>query len=93
MFKTIVEQIIQEILAWLKKLWFESKLKARLKMIEIENQIEAERELEEHFTPLYTEEPVDPELQPGESAKLGGAMRLTAKWHNKEKINNTDESV
>jgi hypothetical protein len=25
--------------------------------------------------------------------KLGGAMRLTAKWHNKEKINNTDESV
>jgi hypothetical protein len=93
MFKTIVEQILQEILAWLKKLWFESKLKARLKMIEIENQIEAERELEEHFTPLYTEEPVDPELQPGESAKLGGAMRLTAKWHNKEKINNTDESV
>ena len=81
MFKTIVEQLIQEILAWLKKLWFESKLKARLKMIEIENQIEAERELEEHFTPLYTEEPVDPELQPGESAKLGGAMRLTAKWH------------
>jgi len=93
MFKTIVEQILQEILAWLKKLWFESKLKARLKMIEIENQIEAERELEEHFTPLYTEEPVDPELQPGESAKLGGAMRLTAKWHNKEKINNTDASV
>ena len=81
MFKTVFEQLLQEILAWLKKLWFESKLKARLKMIEIENQIEAERELEEHFTPLYTEEPVDPELQPGESAKLGGAMRLTAKWH------------
>ena len=81
MFKTMFEQLLQEILAWLKKLWFESKLKARLKMIEIENQIEAERELEEHFTPLYTEEPVDPVLQPGESAKLGGAMRLTAKWY------------
>ena len=91
MFKTIVEQLLQEILAWLKKLWFESKLKARLKMIEIENQIEAERELEEHFTPLYTEEPVDPELQPGESAKLGGAMRLTAKWH--ESSNESDKTI
>ena len=85
------EQLLQEILAWLKKLWFESKLKARLKMIEIENQIEAERELEEHFTPLYTEEPVDPELQSGESAKLGGAMRLTAKWH--ESSSESDKTI
>ena len=77
----MIKQLFQEVLTWLKTLWFESKLKARLKMIEIENQIEAERELEEHFTPLYTEEPVDPVLQPGESAKLGGAMRLTAKWY------------
>jgi hypothetical protein len=91
MIRTLFNDFIEAVIAWLKKLWFESKLKARLKMIEIENQIEAERELEEHFTPLYTEEPVDPELQPGESAKLGGAMRLTAKWH--ESSSESDKTI
>ena len=93
MIRTLFKDIIEAVIKWLKRLWFESKLKARLKMIEIENQIAAERELEEHFTPEYTEEEVDPVLQTGESLKLGGAMRLTAKWHNKENINNTDEAV
>ena len=93
MIRTLFKDIIEAVIKWLKQLWFESKLKARLKMIEIENQIAAERELEEHFTPEYTEEEVDPVLQTGESVKLGGAMRLTAKWHNKEKINNSDESA
>lgn len=87
----ILKSIVDAVIKWLKKLWFESKLKARLKMIELENQIEAERELEEHFTPLYTEEPVDPELQPGESAKLGGAMRLTARWH--ESSSESDKTI
>ena len=81
MIKQLIGEILTEIIEWLKKLWFESKLKARLKMIELENQIEAERELEEHFKPLYSEEPVDTELQTGESAKLGGAMRLSARWN------------
>jgi len=89
MIRTLFKDIIEAVIEWLKRLWFESKLKARLKMIEIA----AERELEEHFTPEYTEEEIDPELQTGESLKLGGAMRLTAKWHNKKKINNTDGSV
>lgn len=83
----ILKSIVDAVIKWLKKLWFESKLKARLKMIEIENQIEAERELKEHFTPLYTEKPVDPGLQTGASIGLGGEMRLTAKWHNDEKDN------
>ena len=87
MIRQLIGEILTEIVRWLKKLWFESKLKARLKMIEIENQIEAERELKEHFTPLYTEKPVDPELQTGASIGLGGEMRLTAKWHNDEKDN------
>ena len=81
MIKQLIGEILTEIIEWLKKLWFESKIKARLKMIELENQIEAERELEEHFKPLYSEEPVDTELQTGESAKLGGAMRLSARWN------------
>ena len=81
MIKQLIGEILTEIIEWLKKLWFESKLKARLKMIELENLIEAERELKEHFKRLYSEEPVDTELQTGESAKLGGAMRLSARWN------------
>lgn len=81
MIKQLIGEILTEIIEWLKKLWFESKLKARLKMIELENQIEAEEELEEHFKPLYSEKPVDTELQTGESAKLGGEMRLSARWN------------
>ena len=81
MIQTLFKDIIDAVIEWLKKLWFESKLKARLKMIELENQIEAERELKEHFKPLYSEEPVDTELQTGESAKLGGSMRLCARWN------------
>lgn len=30
--------------------------------------------------PIYTEKPVDEVLQTGESARLGGEMRLTAPW-------------
>lgn len=30
--------------------------------------------------PEYVEYPVDPELQPGESAALGGAMELRSPW-------------
>lgn len=31
-------------------------------------------------SPIYLEKPVNPELQPGESALLGGEMRLCAPW-------------
>lgn len=33
--------------------------------------------------PVLTEEPVDPELQPGGSALLGGAMELNSPWERK----------
>lgn len=33
--------------------------------------------------PIYSEKPVDETLQTGESAKLGGEMRLTAPWAEK----------
>lgn len=35
---------------------------------------------EKHPEPIYTEKPVDPELQTGESRKLGGEMRLRSNW-------------
>jgi len=76
-----VKDLIDAIVKWWKKLWFESKLKARLTMIELENQIESEIEREEAARPIYIEHPIDPELQTGESQKLGGAMQLTAPWY------------
>lgn len=81
MIPTLFKDIVDAIIKWWKRVWFEARLTARLKMIELENQIEAEREREEHFKPLYSEKPVDTELQTGESAKLGGEMRLSARWN------------
>lgn len=89
--KAFLGEIWKELLRWLKKLWFKSKLTARLKMIELENQVEFEKELEERFEPVYQEKEVDPVLQTGASQLLGGEMRLAAKWvieeEEKEKSN------
>ena len=82
MFKILFNEIIQAVIKWWKRVWFEAKLKARLDMIELENRIESEIEREEQNKPLYIEHPIDPVLQPGESQKLGGAMELRAPWYN-----------
>lgn len=76
----ILFEIWKEIIKWWKKVWFEAKLTARLKMIEFENQWESEQERKERFEPIYQEKEVDDELQTGESRLLGGEMRLAAKW-------------
>jgi hypothetical protein len=85
MIPTLFKDIIQAIIKWWKQVWFESKLKARLTMIEWENQIEAQIELEKQNQPIYSEKPVDPGLQTGDSKKLGGEMRLTAPWFEDKK--------
>lgn len=77
----MINSIFHAILAWLKKIWFEAKLKARLDMIELDNRVQSELEREEQNKPIYREYPVNPELQTGESQKLGGEMRLTAPWY------------
>lgn len=71
---------VQDFIKWWKKFWFECRLKARLTMIEWQNKIESDLEREERFEPVYQEKPVDDQLQTGESRKLGGEMRLAAKW-------------
>jgi hypothetical protein len=81
MIQTLFDDILKALVAWWKKVWFEAKLSARLKMIELENQVESELEREEAAKPIYIEHPVDPELQTGDSQKLGGAMQLTAPWY------------
>ena len=84
MFKVLLKDIIDAVIKWWKRIWFEAKLKARLDMIELENRIQAEIELEKQNKPIYREYPIDPVLQTGESQKLGGAMQLTAPWHKNE---------
>ena len=87
MFISVIKNIFDEVIKWLKRIWFEAKLKARLDMIELENRIQAEIELEKQNKPVYTEHPIDPVLQPGESQKLGGAMQLTTPWYKNEHEN------
>lgn len=84
MIKQLFGDILKEIIKWWKRIWFEAKLKARLDMIELENRIESEIEREKANQPIYTEKPIDPELQTGESQELGGEMRLTAPWYKEE---------
>jgi hypothetical protein len=81
MIRTLFKDIIDAVIKWWKQVWFEAKLKARLDMIELENRIESELEREIEQRPIYSEKPVNPELQTGESQKLGGEMRLTAPWY------------
>ncbi len=76
----IWSEVWKELLKWWKKVWFEAKLTAHLKMIELENQWESEKERKERFEPVYQEKEIDDELQTGESRLLGGEMRLVAKW-------------
>lgn len=81
MILTLFKAIVPPIIGWWKKLWFEARLKARLTMIEWDNQIKTELEREEQNKPIYIEHKIDPILQTGESQKLGGAMELRAPWY------------
>ena len=91
MFNSLFKQLIDAVIKWWKRIWFEAKLKARLDMIELENRIQAEIELEKQNKPIYKERPIDPVLQTGESQKLGGAMQLTAPWYKNEQT--TDQQT
>ena len=81
MIQTLFKSIIDGVIKWWKRVWFEAKLKAKFDMIELENRIQSELEREIEQRPIYSEKPIDPELQTGESQKLGGEMRLTASWY------------
>jgi hypothetical protein len=81
MVSVLFDGIIQAVIKWWKRVWFEAKLKARLDMIELDNRIQSELEREAK-KPIYREHPIDLDLQTGESQKLGGALQLTAPWYN-----------
>ena len=84
--KTFLPQLIDEIIKWIKKWWFETKLTARLNQLEAEAKAQYNKELKYFYTPEFTEHKINTQIQTGESQKLGGMMQLSAKWHkNKDK--------
>lgn len=84
MLNKLFKENIKAIVKWLKQFWFEAKLKGRLDRIELENRIESQLQREAEQKPIYIEHAIDPELQTGESQKLGGAMELRAPWYKNE---------
>lgn len=66
----------------LKRYLFEAKTKAVLDNLEQEVQDQIEKEVKEHFKPVFSEEP--PKAPGSPAALLGGAMRLSSKWRNKK---------
>ena len=74
----LLRKLITELISWLKKVWFEAKLQARLDKIEREYKIKFDKELKESFEPIFEQKPhEDPN---SEAAKLGGEISLKAKW-------------
>jgi hypothetical protein len=92
MWKSFLQENFKAVIKWLKTIWFAAKLSARLKMIEIDSQVEAEIENERLNKPVYREYPIDTKLQTGESQKLGGAMQLTAPWYQQQQTELQDET-
>jgi len=74
----LLRKLITELISWLKKLWFEAKLQARLDKIEKKYKIKFDKELKESFEPIFEEKPHDD--PDSEAAKLGGEISLKAKW-------------
>ena len=78
MFQILFKELIPKLISWLKKIWFEAKLQARLDKIEKKYKIKFDKELKESFEPIFEEKPHD---EPdSEAAKLGGEISLRAKW-------------
>jgi hypothetical protein len=88
MTRILFDKIIQAVIQWWKRIWFEAKLKASLDMLELDNRIQAELELEKQNKPIYREHPIDSTIQTGDSQKLGGALQLTAPWYKDEQQDN-----
>ncbi len=74
----LLRKLITELISWLKKVWFEAKLQARLDKIEKKYKIKFDKELKESFEPIFEEKPHDD--PDSEVAKLGGEISLKAKW-------------
>ena len=74
----LFKELIVELIKWLKKIWFEAKLKARLDKIERDYKIKFEKDLKDSFTPIF--EKKEHKKTTIKARKLVREMSLRAKW-------------
>ncbi len=76
--RILFKELIVELIKWLKKIWFEAKLKARLDKIERDYKIKFEKDLKDSFTPIFEQK--EHKKTTIKARKLVREMSLRAKW-------------
>ena len=76
--RLLFKELIIELIKWLKKIWFEAKLKARLDKIERDYKIKFEKDLKDSFTPIFEQK--EHKKTTIKARKLVREMSLRAKW-------------
>ena len=76
--RILFKELIIELIKWLKKIWFEAKLKARLDKIERDYKIKFEKDLKDSFTPIFEQK--EHKKTTIKARKLVREMSLRAKW-------------
>ena len=78
MMRMLFKELIEELIKWLKKMWFDAKLKARLDKIERDYKIKFEKDLKDPFTPIFEQK--EHKKTTIKARKLVREMSLRAKW-------------
>ena len=81
--RILFKELIEELIKWLKKMWFDAKLKARLDKIERDYKIKFEKDLKDSFTPIFEQK--EHKKTTIKARKLVREMSLRAKWLKKFK--------
>ena len=76
--RILFKELIVELIKWLKKIWFDAKLKARLDRIERDYKIKFEKDLKDSFTPIFEQK--EHKKTTIKARKLVREMSLRAKW-------------
>ena len=76
--RILFKELIVELIKWLKKMWFDAKLKARLDKIEKNYKKKFEKDLKDSFTPIFEQK--EHKKTTIKARKLVREMSLRAKW-------------
>ena len=76
--RILFKELIEELIKWLKKMWCDAKLKARLDKIERDYKIKFEKDLKDSFTPIFEQK--EHKKTTIKARKLVREMSLRAKW-------------
>ena len=78
MMRMLFKELIEELIKWLKKMWFDPKLKPRIDKIETDYKIKFEKDLKDSFTPIFEQK--EHKKTTIKARKLVREMSLRAKW-------------